>query len=97
MEVKRIKTDLGHIKYEVSGCSHVRISAPPICGYNTGFWTIGIPDLRSPSLYGGFAIIVIYRSRTLSGVKEVLSRFSTEEELLEAYYKSRLAGKTQLF
>ena len=97
MEVKRVKSDLGFTKYEVVGCNHVGISAPPICGYNTGFWTIGIPDLRSPTPHGGYVTRAIYYSRTLGEIKEALSRFSTEEELFGAYYKSRLEGKTQLF
>lgn len=93
MEVKRVKSDLGFTKYEVVGCNHVRIVPPS----RTSSWTIRIPDLSLPTPYGGFNTRAIYFSRTLNGIKEVLSRFSTEEELFGAYYKSRLAGKTQLF
>ena len=84
MEVKRIKSDLGFTKYEVVGCDHVRITPPS----KTSSWTIRIPDLSSPTPYGGYVT---------REIKEALSRFSTEEELLGAYYKSRLAGKSQLF
>lgn len=93
MEVKRVKSDLGFTKYEVVGCNHVRIVPPS----RTSSWTIRIPDLSSPTPHGGYATRAIYYSRTLGEIKEALSRFSTEEELLGAYYKSRLAGKTQLF
>ena len=93
MEVKRVKTDSGLTKYEVVGCNHVRIISPG----RTSSWTIRVPDLSSPTPHGGYVTRAIYYSRTLEGIKEVLSRFSTEEELLGAYYKSRLAGKSQLF
>ena len=93
MEVKREKTDQGFIKYEVVGCDHVRITPPS----RTSSWTIRIPDLSSPTPHGGYVTRAIYYARTLGEVKEALSRFSTEEELLGAYYKSRLAGKSQLF
>ena len=93
MEVKRVKSDLGFTKYEVVGCNHVRIISPG----RTSSWTIRVPDLSSPTPHGGYVTRAIYYSRTLNGIKEVLSRFSTEEELFGAYYKSRLAGKTQLF
>ena len=93
MEVKRVKSDLGFTKYEVVGCDHVRITPPS----RTSSWTIRIPDLSSPTPHGGYVTRAIYYSRTLEGIKEVLSRFSTEEELFGAYYKSRLAGKSQLF
>ena len=93
MEVKRVKTDNGLTKYEVVGCNHVRIISPG----RTSSWTIRVPDLSSPTPHGGYVTRAIYYSRTLEGIKEVLSRFSTEEELLGAYYKSRLAGKSQLF
>ena len=93
MEVKRVKTDDGLTKHEVVGCNHVRIISPG----RTSSWTIRVPDLSSPTPHGGYVTRAIYYSRTLEGIKEVLSRFSTEEELFGAYYKSRLAGKTQLF
>ena len=93
MEVKKVKSDLGFTKYEVVGCDHVRITPPS----RTSSWTIRIPDLSSPTPHGGYVTRAIYYSRTLGEIKEVLSRFSTEEELFGAYYKSRLAGKTQLF
>lgn len=93
MEVKKVKSDLGFTKYEVVGCSHVRIMPPS----KTSSWTIRIPDLSSPTPHGGYVTRAIYYSRTLGEIKEALSRFSTEEELLGAYYKSRLAGKSQLF
>ena len=93
MEVKRVKTDNGLTKQEVVGCNHVRIISPG----RTSSWTIRVPDLSSPTPHGGYVTRAIYYSKTLEGIKEVLSRFSTEEELFGAYYKSRLAGKTQLF
>ena len=82
MEVKRTKTDSGYIRYTVSNSKHVRVIAPYV---------------SSPTPLGGYVTRAIYYSRTLEGIKEVLSRFSTEEELFGAYYESRLAGKTQLF
>ena len=97
MEVKRTKTDSGYIRYTVSNSKHVRVIAPYGAGSRSSFWIIEIPDLSLPTPYGGFAARAIYFSRTLNEIKEVLSRFSTEEELFGAYYKSRLAGKTQLF
>ena len=97
MEVKRTKTDLGYIKYVVSNSDHIRVKAPYEAGSRSSFWLVEIPDLSLPTPYGGFDTRAIYFSRTLGGIKEVLSRFSTEEELFGAYYKSRLAGKTQLF
>ena len=97
MEVKRTKTDFGDIRYVVSNCNRVRVIAPYGAGSRSSFWIIEIPDLSLPTPYGGFATRAIYFSRTLNGIKEVLSRFSTEEELFGAYYKSRLAGKSQLF
>ena len=93
MEFKRVKSDLGFTKYEVVCCYHVRITPPS----RTSSWTIRIPDLSSPTPLGGYVTRAIYYARTLGEVKEALSRFSTEEELLGAYYKSRLAGKSQLF
>lgn len=93
MEVKRVKSDLGFTHYEVVGCNHVRIATPS----RTSSWTIRIPDLSSPTPLGGYVTRAIYYARTLGEIKEALSRFSTEEELLGAYYKSRLAGKSQLF
>ena len=93
MEVKRVKSDLGFTKYEVVGCNHVRIISPG----RTNSWTIRIPDLSSPTPQGGYVTRAIYYSRTLGEIKEALSRFSTEEELLEAYYKSRLEGKYHLY
>ena len=93
MEVKKVKSDLGFTKYEVVSCDHVRITPPS----RTSSWTIRIPDLSSPTPLGGYVTGAIYYARTLGEVKEALSRFSTEEELLGAYYKSRLAGKSQLF
>ena len=97
MEVKRTKTDSGYTHYVVSNSKHIRVIAPYAAGSRSSFWIIEIPDLSLPTPYGGFATRAIYFSRTLGGIKEVLSRFSTEEELFGAYYKSRLAGKTQLF
>ena len=92
MEVKRVKSDLGFTKYEVVGCDHVRITPPS----RTSSWTIRIPDLSSPTPLGGYVTRAIYYARTLGEVKEAPSRFSTEEDLLGDYYKSRLAGKSQL-
>ena len=95
MKVRRVKTQLGFTKYEVVDCGHVRITSP----YNgsSSSWIIRIPDLSSPANHGGYATVPIYFSRTLNEIKEVLSRFSTEEELFGAYYKSRLEGRFQLY
>ncbi len=93
MEVKRVKSDLGYIKYEVVGCDHIRITPPG----KTSSWTIRIPDLSSPTPLGGYVTRAIYYARTLNEIKEVLSRFSTEEELFGAYYKSRIEGKFRLY
>lgn len=100
MEVKRVGIDNGpnkFFKYEVVGCEHVRISSPHGYGSGSSSWTIRIPDLSRPTLYGGFATTAIYFARTLNEIKEALSRFSTEEELFGAYYKCRLEGKFQLY
>ena len=102
MEVKREKTDQGFIKYVVFDNNHkvvnsdrIKITSPYDVGSNG--WSIVIPDLRHQYYDGGYDKVTIYRGRNLREIKEVLSRFSTEEELLGAYYKSRLAGKSQLF
>lgn len=97
MEVKRTKTDLGFIRYVVSNSDHIRVKAPYEAGSRSSFWLIEIPDLSRPTLQGGYNRTTIYCARTLNELKEVLGRFSTEEELLGAYYKSRLEGKFQLY
>ena len=95
MEVKRTKTDLGFIRYVVNNSRYIRINSP----YEVGSisWSISIPDLCRPTNFGGYNKIVIYYARTLNELKEVLGRFSTKEELLGAYYKSRLEGRFQLY
>ena len=89
MEVKRVKSDLGFTKYEVVGCDHVRITPPS----RTSSWTIRIPDLRHQYYDGGYDRVTIYRGRNLKEIKEVLSKFSTKEELFGFYYVSRLENK----
>ena len=95
MEVKKTYNDSGFVEYTVGDSGRIRI-VPPHRIFSDP-WTVRIPDLSSPTPYGGYVTRAIYYARTLGEIKEALSRFSTEEELLGAYYKSRLAGKSQLF
>ena len=87
MEVKRTKTDSGYIHYVVDGSKYITIRAPYETGSKSSLWIIEIPDLDIPSVYNNYSTKSIYFLRTLDEVKEVLSRFATEEEFLGAYYK----------
>ena len=91
MEVKRVETDSGCIHYVVDGSNYITIKAPYEAGSRSSFWIIEIPDLDIPSVYNRYSTKSIYFLRTLDEVKEVLSRFATEEELFGAYYKRCLA------
>ena len=96
MEVKRVETDSGCIHYVVDGSNYITIKAPYEAGSRSSFWIIEIPDLDIPSVYNRYSTKSIYFLRTLDEVKEVLSRFATEEELFGAYYKrclERLSGQ----
>ena len=92
MEVKRVKMDSRFFTYEVESCKHVRI-APPYTSDRTSSWSIRIPDIAP----GAIRSVSIYSSKTLAGIKEVLTRFQTEEELLGAYYKARIEGRYHLY
>ena len=96
MEVERTETDSGYIHYVVNGSDYITIRAPYETGYRSSFWIIEIPDLDIPSVYNRYATKSIYFLRTLDDVKEVLSRFATEEELFGAYYKRCLERLSEL-
>ena len=87
MEVERTETDSGYIHYVVNGSDYITIKAPYEAGSRSSFWIIEIPDLDIPSVYNNYSTKSVYFLRTLDEVKEVLSRFATEEELFGAYYK----------
>ena len=96
MEVKGVETDSGRTHYVVDGSNYITIRAPYETGYRSSFWIIEIPDINIPSVYNNYSTKSIYFLRTLDEVKEVLSRFATEEELFGAYYKrclERLSGQ----
>ena len=96
MEVKETETDSGRTHYVVDGSKYIVIRAPYETGYRSSFWIIEIPDINIPSVYNNYSTTSIYFLRTLDEVKEVLSRFATEEELFGAYYKrclERLSGQ----
>ena len=87
MEVKGVETDSGRTHYVVDGSKYIVIRAPYETGLGSSFWIIEIPDLDIPSVYNNYSTKSIYFLRTLDEVKEVFSRFATEEEFLGAYYK----------
>ena len=96
MEVKRVETDSGYVHYVVSGSDYITIKAPYESGSRSSFWIIEIPDLDIPSVYNRYSTKSVYFLRTLDEVKEVLSRFATEEERFGAYYTrclERLSGQ----
>ena len=96
MEVKGVETDSRYVHYVVNGSDYITIRAPYETGSRSSFWIIEIPDLDIPSAYNNYSTKSIYFLRTLDEVKEVLSRFATEEEFLGAYYKrclERLSGQ----
>ena len=87
MEVKGVETDSGRTRYVVDGSNYIIIRAPHESSSKSSFWIIEIPDINIPSVYNNYSTRSIYFLRTLDEVKEVLSRFATEEELFGAYYK----------
>ena len=96
MEVKETETDSGRTHYVVDGSKYIVIRAPYETGYRSSLWIIEIPDLDIPSVYNRYSTKSIYFLRTLDEVKEVLSRFATEEELFGAYYKRCLERMSEL-
>lgn len=91
MEVKGVETDSGRTHYVVDSSKHIVIRAPYESSSKSSFWIIEIPIIDIPSVYNNYSTKSIYFLRTLDEVKEVLSRFATEEEFLGAYYKRCLA------
>ena len=87
MEVKGVETGSGRTHYIVDGSKYIIIRAPHESSSKSSFWIIEIPDINIPSVYNNYSKKSIYFLRTLDDVKEVLSRFATEEEFLGAYYK----------
>ena len=96
MEVKETETDSGRTHYVVDGSNYITIRATYETGYRSSFWIIEIPDINIPSVYNNYSTKSIYFLRTLDEVKEVLSRFATEEEFLGAYYKRCLERVPEL-
>ena len=96
MEVKGVETDSGRTHYVVDGSNYIVIRAPYEVSSKSSFWIIEIPDIDIPSVYNNYSTKSIYFLRTLDEVKEVLSRFATEEEFLGAYYKSCLERVSEL-
>lgn len=96
MEVKETETDSGRTHYTVDGSNYITIRAPYETSYRSSLWIIEIPDINIPSVYNNYSTKSIYFLRTLDEVKEVLSRFATEEEFLGAYYKRCLERVSQL-
>ena len=96
MEVERTETDSGYVHYVVNGSDYITIKAPYEAGSRSSFWIIEIPDLDIPSVYNRYSTKSIYFLRTLDEVKEVLSRFATEEELFGTYYKRCLERMSEL-
>ena len=96
MEVKGVETDSGRTHYVVDGSNYIIIRAPYESSSKSSFWIIEIPDIDIPSVYNNYSTKSIYFLRTLDEVKEVLSRFATEEEFLGAYYKRCLERLSEL-
>ena len=96
MEVKGVETDSGRTHYVVDGSKYITIRAPYEISSKSSLWIIDIPDLDIPSVYNRYSTKSIYFLRTLDEVKEVLSRFATEEELFGAYYKRCLERMSEL-
>ena len=96
MEVRGVETDSGRTHYVVDGSKYITIRAPYETDYRSSFWIIEIPDLDIPSVYNNYSTKSVYFLRTLDEVKEVLSRFATEEEFLGAYYKRCLERVPEL-
>ena len=96
MEVKETETDSGRTHYVVDGSKYITIRAPYEISSKSSLWIIEIPDLDIPSVYNRYSTKSIYFLRTLDEVKEVPSRFATEEEFLGAYYKRCLERMSEL-
>ena len=96
MEVKGVETDSGRTHYVVDGSSYIVIRAPYEVSSKSSLWIIEIPVLGIPSIYNNYSTRSIYFLRTLDEVREVLSRFATEEEFLGAYYKRCLERVSEL-
>ena len=96
MEVKGVETDSGRTHYVVDGSNYIIIRAPHESSSKSSFWIIEIPDINIPSVYNNYSTKSIYFLRTLDEVKEVLSRFATEEEFFGAYYKRCLERVLEL-
>ena len=96
MEVRGVETDSGRTHYVVDGSKYITIRAPYEISSKSSLWIIEIPDLDIPSVYNRYSTKSIYFLRTLDEVKEVLSRFATEEELFGAYYKRCLERMSEL-
>ena len=96
MEVKGVETDSGRTHYVVDGSKYITIRAPYEISSKSSLWIVEIPDLDIPSVYNRYSTKSIYFLRTLDEVKEVLSRFATEEELFGAYYKRCLERMSEL-
>ena len=96
MEVRGVETDFGRTHYMVDGSKYITIRTPYENSSKSSFWIIEIPDIDIPSAYNNYSTKSIYFLRTLDEVKEVLSRFATEEEFLGAYYKRCLERVPEL-
>ena len=96
MEVRGVETDSGRTHYVVDGSKYITIRAPYEISSKSSLWIIEIPDLDIPSVYNRYSTKSVYFLRTLDEVKEVLSRFATEEEFLGAYYKRCLERVSEL-
>ena len=96
MEVKGVETDSGRTHYVVDGSKYIVIRAPYEVSSKSSLWIIEIPDIDIPSVYNNYSTKSVYFLRTLDEVKEVLSRFATEEEFLGAYYKRCLERVPEL-
>lgn len=96
MEVKGVETDSGRTHYVVDSSKYIVIRAPYESSSKSSFWIIEIPIIDIPSVYNNYSTTSIYFLRTLDEVKEVLSRFATEEEFLGAYYKRCLERVSEL-
>ena len=96
MEVKETETDSGRTHYVVDGSKYITIRAPYEVSSKSSLWIIEIPVLGIPSIYNNYSTTSIHFLRTLDEVKEVLSRFATEEEFLGAYYKRCLERVPEL-
>lgn len=77
MEVKKTYNKSGFAEYTVDGSGLIKI-VPPYTIFSDP-WAVRIPNQE------GYNMMTIYRAPNLKRIKEFLSEFSTEEELLKAY------------